>query len=57
MKRSVFSFHFSETTMFLIATLASSTVLIPFLTKNQIAIAQQQQKVQRLQNNQMSSPK
>ena len=35
------SFHFSETTIFLIILLATSTVLISFLNRNQIAIAQQ----------------
>ena len=38
--------------MFLIILIATSTVLIPFLTKNQIAMAQQ---LQGLQNNQTSS--
>jgi hypothetical protein len=46
---------FSETTMFLIILLATSTVLIPLgLNQNQIAIAQQQ-KLQGSQNNQTSS--
>jgi alpha/beta hydrolase fold len=35
------SFHFSETAIFLIILLATSTVLISFLNRNQIAIAQQ----------------
>jgi pimeloyl-ACP methyl ester carboxylesterase len=35
------SFHFSETVIFLIILLATSTVLISFLNRNQIAIAQQ----------------
>jgi pimeloyl-ACP methyl ester carboxylesterase len=52
MKRSVCFFHFSEKTMFIIILLVTSTVLIPFLTKNQIAMAQQ---LQGLQNNQTSS--
>jgi hypothetical protein len=34
------SFHFSQT-IFLIILLSTSTVLIPFLDRNQIAIAQQ----------------
>ena len=55
MKRSIYLFHFSETTMFLIILLATSTVLIPLgLNQNQIAIAQQQ-KLQGSQNNQTSS--
>jgi hypothetical protein len=42
--------------MFLVIFLATSTVLIPLgLNHNQIAIAQQQQKLQGLQNNQTSS--
>jgi pimeloyl-ACP methyl ester carboxylesterase len=52
MKRSIYFFHFSEKTMFIIILLAASTVLIPFLTKNQITMAQQ---LQESQNNQTSS--
>jgi pimeloyl-ACP methyl ester carboxylesterase len=51
-RRASSSFHFSEKRMFLIILIATSTVLIPFLTKNQIAMAQQ---LQGLQNNQTSS--
>src|SRR6266487_4022531 len=56
MKRNLsFMSDFSETTMFLIVLLATSTVLIPLgLNQNQIAIAQQQ-KLQGFQNNQTSS--
>jgi hypothetical protein len=57
MEKRTLSFmsHFSETTMFLIILLATSTVLIPpGLHQNQIAIAQQQ-KLQGFQNNQTSS--
>jgi hypothetical protein len=57
MERRTLSFisDFSETTMFLIILLATSTVLIPLgLNQNQIAIAQQQ-KLQGSQNNQTSS--
>jgi hypothetical protein len=55
-RRTLFSISdFSETTMFLIILLATSTVLIPLgLNQNQIAIAQQQ-KLQGFQNNQTSS--
>jgi hypothetical protein len=42
------SFHFSGKTIFLLIVIATSTVLMPFLNKNQIGIAQQQ-------NNQTSS--
>ena len=53
MKRGICFFHFSETTMFIIILLATSTILIPsILNQNQIAIAQQ---LQGLQNNQTSS--
>jgi hypothetical protein len=57
MEKRTLSFisNFSETTMFLIILLATSTVLIPLgLNQNQIAIAQQQ-KLQGSQNNQTSS--
>jgi hypothetical protein len=57
MERRTLSFisDFSETTMFLIILLATSTVLIQLgLNQNQIAIAQQQ-KLQGSQNNQTSS--
>ena len=57
MEKRTLSFisDFSETTMFLIILLATSTVLIPLgLNQNQIAIAQQQ-KLQGSQNNQTSS--
>jgi pimeloyl-ACP methyl ester carboxylesterase len=54
MKKGVcFIPHFSETTT-LIILLATGSVLIPFLTQNQPAIAQQQ-KLQTVQNNQTSS--
>src|SRR5918911_4977412 len=44
MKRTIsFVSHFSETTMFLMILITTSTVLIPLiLNQNQIAIAQQQ---------------
>ena len=42
------SFHFSGKTIFLLILIAASTVLIPFLSQNQIGIAQRQ-------NNQTSS--
>ncbi|MGC2684712.1 MAG: hypothetical protein WA323_22860, partial [Candidatus Nitrosopolaris sp.] len=42
------SFHFSGKTIFILIVIATSTVLMPFLNKNQIGIAQQQ-------NNQTSS--
>jgi pimeloyl-ACP methyl ester carboxylesterase len=56
MKRSLsFISNFSETTMFLIILLATSTVLIPLgLNQNQIGIAQQQT-LQGFHNNQTSS--
>jgi hypothetical protein len=54
MKRSGFSFHFSETTMFLIILATSSVLILLGLKQNQNAMAQQQ-KLQVFQNNQTSS--
>ncbi|MGA9149216.1 MAG: hypothetical protein WBZ36_01455 [Candidatus Nitrosopolaris sp.] len=49
------SFHFSRKTIFIMTLLTASTVLIPFLNQNQIAIAQQRQEKQEVQNSQISS--